>query len=175
MIALPSCPHQVRVLYDPLHCACLFLVGCCVEFIVWRLPKATIIFILLIFCCIICRPKQWEIVPPICSVAVPIRHNTSPHHRHCLLVGCRVSLHHLVAVYGHGMYFFNIFCRLNCHRKRRVIILPLKAEAPSPAEAHLWLIFPGATFSFPPLTLIIQTIPQSILALIVARSFPPSV
>jgi hypothetical protein len=174
MIALPSCPRQVRVLYDLLHRACLFLVGCCVEFIVWQLPKATIIFILLIFCCIICRPKRREIVPPIHSAAVPICHNTSPHHQHCLLVGCCVSLHHLVAVYGQGMYFFNIFRRSNCHRKRQVIVLPLKAEAPSPAEAHLRLIFPGATFSFPPPMSIVRTIPRSIVALVIARSFSPS-
>ena len=109
MIALPSCPRQVRVLYDPLHHACLFLAGCCVEFIVWRLPKATIIIILLIFCRTIRRPKRREIVPPIRSAAVPIRHNTSPHHRHCLLVGCCVPLHHLVAVYGHGMFFLIFF------------------------------------------------------------------
>jgi hypothetical protein len=151
--------------------ACFWLV---VVSIVWRLPKATIIFILLIFCRIICRPKRREIIPPIRSAAVSIHHNTSPHHQHCLLVGCRVSLHHLVAVYGHGMYFFNIFCRSNCRRKQRVIVLPLKAEAPSPAKAHLRLIFPGATFSFPPPTLIVRTIPRSIVALVVARSFPPS-
>ena len=76
----------------PLRRVCLFLVGCCVELVGWRPPKATICFIFLIFCRLFRRPKRCEIVPPILSAAFSSRNNTSPHHRHCLLVECCVSL-----------------------------------------------------------------------------------
>jgi hypothetical protein len=106
----PACPLLVaRPILGPLHRACLILVGCFVELIVWRPPKTTIYFIFLIFCGLICRPKRCEIVPPICSSAISSHHNTYPHHKHCLLFDCCVSLHCLVAVNGHVVYFFILY------------------------------------------------------------------
>ncbi len=68
--------------------------------------------VFLIFCHLICNPKRREIVPHIRSPAVASCHNTSPHHRHCLLVGCCVSLNSLVAVYGHSVYISFLFLSL---------------------------------------------------------------
>ena len=60
----PHVPIRSRVQYVTLCRACMFLVGCCVEFVVQRSPNATISFIFSIFCRFICRPIRRELTPP---------------------------------------------------------------------------------------------------------------
>jgi predicted cobalt transporter CbtA len=70
-IALPSCSFRVaRSIWSPLCRACVFLAGCCVKFVIQRPPKATISFIFLIFCHLICRAKQPESIPPYVPLSI---------------------------------------------------------------------------------------------------------
>ncbi len=51
-------PVKLPLLYL-LHCACMFLVGCCVENIKQRPSKATMCFIFILVCHSIWQPKWW--------------------------------------------------------------------------------------------------------------------
>ena len=74
----------------------------------WQRLQISFIFIFLIFCHLMPLQTTWN-RPPIRSAEVASCHNTSPHHRRCLLVCCCVALHRLLAVYSHGVYFFVSF------------------------------------------------------------------
>ena len=104
-IALPSPPHQVaRPLWSPLCRACMILVGCCVKSSSGgHLSQQSDLFSYF-FVASLAAPTPWNLQPES-SAAVTSRYNTSPHRRHCLLVGCCVSLRLLVAVYCHGVNF----------------------------------------------------------------------